>query len=72
MLGNLHIMLKGDHENKGQKLKDFSDKRLGQRELLENELHKEAHLYLFTSDTVYKRTFIKSASVMCMQSTDCF
>lgn len=65
-------MWKGDHENKGQKLKDFCGRRLGQRELLDNELHKEAHLYFSTSDTVYKRTFIKSASVMRMQSTECF
>lgn len=72
MLGNPHIVLNGDHGNKGQKLRDFCDKRLGLRELLENELHKEAHLYLSTNFTAYKRTFIKCASVMCMQGTECF
>lgn len=72
MLDNLHIVSKGDHENKGQKLRDFCDKRLGPRQLLENELDKEAHLYLSTNFTVYKRTLIKSARVMYMQSTECF
>lgn len=65
-------MLKGDHENKNQKLKDFCDKRLQQWALLDNELQKEAHLYLSPSDTVYKRTFMKGASVMCVQRTECF
>lgn len=66
------MMLQGDHKNKGQKLKDFCDKRIAWRKLPDNELHKEAHLFLSTSDIVYKKTFIKSASVMCTQSTECF
>lgn len=48
-------MMLQDHKNKGQKLKDFCDKRITRRKLPDNELHKEAHLFLSTSDTVYKK-----------------
>lgn len=72
LLGNQDIVLVGDHGNRGQNLKDLSDKRLGKSELLDNGLHKKIHLSLSTSDTAYKRTFIKCVSTTYMQSTECF